>query len=127
MKKSILLLLCLLGLIQNVSAAGVRSGDPGDPIVLNLIGNDDETGSAGLPKSPDNIPTVSLDDHTLYFAEAFSEVVAIELKDANGTVVYSTNLPVGSSSVILPSTLSGNYTIYIIYISGYIYYGQISL
>lgn len=112
--------------MQNVSAAGVRSGDPGDPIVLNLIGNDDETGSAGLPKSPDNTPTVSLDDHTLYFAEAFSEVVAIELKDASGAVVYSTNLPVGTQTLVLPATLSGTYTIYI-YVGGLCYYGQITL
>ena len=126
MKKSILLLLCLLGLMQNVSAAGVRSGDPGDPIVLNLIGIEDDMGLGGIPKSPDNTPTVSLNDHTLYFADAFSEVVAIELKDASGAVVYSTNLPVGTQTLVLPATLSGTYTIYI-YVGGLCYYGLITL
>ena len=126
MKKSILLLLCLLGLMQNVSAAGVRSGDPGDPIVLNLIGIEDDMGLGGIPKSPDNTPTVSLNDHTLYFADAFSEVVAIELKDASGAVVYSTNLPVGTQTLVLPATLSGTYTIYI-YVGGLCYYGQVTL
>ena len=126
MKKSILLLLCLLGLMQNVSAAGVRSGDPGDPIVLNLIGIEDDMGLGGIPKSPDNTPTVSLNDHTLYFADAFSEVVAIELKDASGAVVYSTNLPVGTQTLVLPATLSGTYTI-CIYVGGLCYYGLITL
>ena len=132
MKKLKLLRFFALGamfLFASVTYAGTKGtgGDPpGEPIPLSII-NDDHGLESGFPKSPEDTPTVSLDDHTLYFAEAFCEVVAIELKDANGTVVYSTNLPVGSSSVILPSTLSGNYTIYIIYISGYIYYGQISL
>ena len=102
-----------------------------DPVIywigLQVHEIDPNANLGGVGKGPTTTPEVGLSDHTLYFAEAFSEVVAIELKDANGTVVYSTNLPVGSSSVILPSTLSGNYTIYIIYISGYIYYGQISL
>ena len=64
--------------------------------------------------------SVSWDDET------FSEVVAIELKDASGTVVYSTNLPIGTQTLVLPATLSGTYTIYI-YVGGLCYYGQIIL
>ena len=109
---------------QTVSA--VITGGPGDPIPLELIGNDDEVLGPGFPKSPDETPVVSLDEHTLYFADAFSEVVAIELKDASGAVVYSTNLPIGTQTLVLPATLSGTYTIYI-YVGGLCYYGQITL
>ena len=98
----------------------------GTPIPLSLVGNDDEDLYSEVHRDSVDVPTVSLDDHTLYFADAFSEVVAIELKDASGAVVYSTNLPIGTQTLVLPATLSGTYTIYI-YVGGLCYYGQITL
>lgn len=126
MKRKIDVLICLALMLCLQATKAAVSGGPGDPIPLELIGNDDEIFGPGYPKSPEDTPTVSLDDHTLYFADAFSEVVAIELKDASGTVVYSTNLPIGTQTLVLPATLSGTYTIYI-YVGGLCYYGQITL
>ena len=104
---------------------GTGGGFPGEPIPLSIL-NDDHGLETGNPKSPDETPVVSLDDHTLYFADAFSEVVAIELKDASDTVVYSTNLPVSTQTLVLPATLSGTYTLFL-YVGGLCFYGQITL
>ena len=118
------ILFCLmLGVAATLSYAQSHGG-----IIIPLsVSWDDETGgNNNPPKSPTCELTVSLDDHTLYFADTFSEVVAIELKDASGTVVYSTNLPIGTQTLVLPVTLSGTYTIYI-YVGGLCYYGLITL
>ena len=126
MKRKIDVLICLALMLCLQATKAAVSGGPGDPIPLELIGNDDEIFGPGYPKSPDETPVVSLDDHTLYFADAFSEVVAIELKDASDTVVYSTNLPVSTQTLVLPATLSGTYTLFL-YVGGLCYYGQITL
>ena len=65
-------------------------------IPLQVCCLDDERIGHGYPKSPDETPTVYLDDHTLSFSYAFSDIVPIELLDEDGIVV---------------STLSGEYTI----------------
>ena len=131
MKNLKLLRLFILGAVMLFAIATYAGnketwgGIPGGPIPLSIL-NDDHGLEIGTPKSPNDVPTVSLDDHTLYFADTFSEVVAIELKDASGTVVYSTNLPIGTQTLVLPVTLSGTYTIYI-YVGGLCYYGLITL
>ena len=125
MKKLLIVIVAVFALLSFANGATNRCND-GIPIPLSIIGNNDDDVQNGLPKSPETSLTVYLDNYTLYFADAFSEVVAIELKDASGTVVYSTNLPIGTQTLVLPATLSGTYTIYI-YVGGLCYYGQISL
>lgn len=75
MKRKIDVLICLALMLCLQATKAAVSGGPGDPIPLELIGNDDEIFGPGYPKSPEDTPTVSLDDHTLYFTEAFCEVV----------------------------------------------------
>ena len=88
----------------------------------------DPIGPNGIPrpKNPQNVPQVWIDYYTLFFGDTFSEMVPIVLTDVSGIVVYSTNLPVGTQTLVLPATLSGTYTIYI-YVGGLCYYGQIAL
>ena len=124
MKKSLLFFVFTVAV--TMSFARTTGMPPGEPIPLQVNWGDETGIGNGTQKSPDNIPTVSLDNYTLYFADTFSEVVAIELKDASGTVVYSTNLPIGSQTLVLPATLSGTYNIYI-YVGGLCYYGQIPI
>ena len=125
MKKLLTVIVVALAFVSFTNAATNKCND-GIPIPLSVMGHDDDDVQNGLPKSPETSLTVYLDNYTLYFADAFSEVVAIELKDASGAVVYSTNLPVGSQTLVLPATLSGTYTLFI-YVGGLCYYGYIIL
>ncbi len=99
---------------------------PGTIIPLQIDWNEPGNDAPGSPKSPPQVPTVSLDGYTLYFSQVYSEVVPVSLADASGTTVFSTVLPIGTTSLVLPSTLSGTYTLYI-NVGGYLFCGQINL
>lgn len=75
-------------------------------------------------KGPVLVPSVSLDDHTLYFITP-CDGCTLRLLDENDVVVYSTVIPTGTTSLMLPSYLSGEFEIQIIqgfyYFWGYIY------
>jgi hypothetical protein len=64
----------------------------------------------GHPKSPDETPTVYIDDYTLYFEANHPEYV-LNIKDEDGDVVYTTVVYSAQTQAVLPSTLSGNYVI----------------
>ena len=70
---------------------------------------DTELGN-GYPKSPVQVPYVTLDDHTLYIWSQHSGY-ALTLYDDNETVVYQTYVAAGTQMVSLPTTLSGSYTL----------------
>ena len=86
----------------------------------------DPTGSDGnTHKNPVSIPSISLDDHTLYFNTP-CDGCTLNIVDGNGLVVYTTVVPTGTTSLVLPATLSGEYELQII--SGnYLFYGTIDL
>ena len=61
-------------------------------------------------------PTVSIDDHTLYFwvSCAFLIYIKEEDEDGNEQVVYTTIVTADETSTVLPSELVGNYVIEVI-------------
>lgn len=77
------------------------------------------------PKSPALTPTVYINENTVSFG---SELEGFELQilDEDGVVVYSTVIAAGTSQVVLPSTLSGEYEIRFV-TDDYYYYGFITL
>ena len=76
------------------------------------------------PTSP-LVPSVSLDDHTLYFFTP-CDGYTLNLVDENDVVVYTIVIPTGTTSWVLPSTLSGEYELQLI--SGnYCFWGMITL
>ena len=76
-------------------------------------------------KSPVLVPEVSIEDYTLYFNTPCDGYV-LRLVDEFDNVVYSTVIPVGATSLVLPSYLSGTYELQII--TGiYCFYGDITL
>ena len=77
-----------------------------DPIVLVPI----TTGPVqGQPhRSP--IPEFYLDGYTLT-AGSYTVGSTVELKDEDGDVVFTTYIYVEGDTIVLPSTLSGTYTI----------------
>lgn len=79
----------------------------------------------GHPKGPVAIPSVSIDDHTLYFGTP-CDGCTLNVVDSNDVVVYTTVIPVGATSLVLPSTLSGEYELQIIQ-GNYCFYGPITL
>ena len=97
-----------------------------DDFIELTVGIFDPTlGHEGQPKSPIDPPSISLDDHTLYFSTP-CDGCTLNIVDSNDVVVYTTVIPTGTTSLVLPATLSGEYELQII--SGnYLFYGTIDL
>lgn len=114
------IIICLaLFLISSFS--GVMAQDEID-LEVELV---DPTNDHEPPKKgPVLVPSVSLDGHTLYFATS-CDGCTLRLLDENDAVVYSIVIPAGTTSLVLPSYLSGEYEIQIVegnyYFWGYIY------
>ena len=76
-------------------------------------------------REPVKVPEVSIEDYTLYFNTPCDGYV-LRLVDEFDSVVYSTVIPVGATSLVLPSYLSGTYELQII--AGiYCFFGDITL
>ena len=93
-------------------------------IVPLEVGYDDPTyGQINPNKGPVLVPEVSLNDYTLTF-DASCLGCELRLLDEDGVLVYSTTIT--SSTLVLPSYLSGNYELQIIR-GNFCFYGDISL
>ena len=103
------------------SAAVFADGTP-----VPLLGGDIDPTLPDVPhKAPVQVPSVSLDDHTLYFFTP-CDGCTLNLVDENDVVVYTLVIPAGTTSLALPATLSGNFELQII--SGrYCFWGEITL
>lgn len=120
MKKKSLLFVLLLALLplSNLCVMaqpigfGVGYVDPQNPM------DDDK-------RSPILIPNVDIDGYTLTFYTPCNGCV-LRLIDENDVVVYSTVIPTGATSLVLPSYLSGDYEIQIVR-GNFYFYGYISL
>ena len=121
-KKCFLMSLCLTAVLSFTSVNVYA--DP-EGVVLQVGYDDPDWGNEGLQKTPILIPEVSLDDHTLIF-DTPCDGCTLRLVDANDNVVYSTVIPTGTTSLVLPSSLSGEYKILIIQDNLY-FYGYINL
>ena len=71
------------------------------------------------------VPEVDLENHTLTFYTPCDGYV-LRLVNENDNVVYSTVIPTGATSLVLPSNLSGEYEIQIVQGNTY-FYGYIDL
>ncbi len=71
------------------------------------------------------VPEVDLEGYTLAFYTPCDGCV-LRLIDENDVVVYSTVIPTGATSLVLPSYLSGDYEIQIVR-GNFYFYGYISL
>lgn len=102
------------------------NADNDDPLIDLNAGIYDPTGNhSGLPKSPVLVPEVSLDDHTLYFFTS-CDGYTLNLVDENDVVVYTIVIPTGTTSWVLPATLSGEYELQLI-TGNYCFWGMITL
>ena len=92
-----------------------------DVVEVNIY---DPLGEFPVHRTPSLLPTVFIDDYTLSFENLWGEYM-LQIIQGN-TVVYSTAIFPGMSSVILPSTLSGTYEFRFV-ADTYYYYGFINL
>ncbi len=76
-------------------------------------------------RGPILIPSVIYESHILYFVTP-CDGCTLRLLDENGVVVYSTVIPTGTISLVLPSSLLGEYEIQIIQ-GNICFYGYITL
>ena len=77
------------------------------------------------PKSPVLAPTVYIDGNVLTF-ETPCDGCVLQLVDENEDVVYTTIIPAGTTTLVLPATLEGTYELQIID-GDTLYYADIEL
>ena len=97
--------------------------DPLSPISIELNIHEKPGLAHGPRKTPIQIPEVWQDGH-LIILEAGHANYVLNLVDEYDDVVYTAFIPAGTSSVILPTTLSGDFEIRF-ETDTYYYYGMI--
>ena len=122
MKKVFLFLVLALGGLffspQNASAQNLMVN------VQLQVRYFDPTNSQGeIARGPVDPLTIGLEDHTLYMSNVDFDC-ELQILDENDNVVYSTFVVANTTTVVLPSTLSGDYQLLLIdedrYFSGWI-------
>jgi hypothetical protein len=120
MNKKFLLALSFFVLMGGVNTSANEMGFQ-LPLEVRII--DPKPGTPGGMKTPVPIPEVDIEDYTLTFDDSCLGC-ELRLVDENDNVVYTTTIT--SNTLVLPSTLSGEYELQII--SGiYCFYGYIEL
>ena len=118
-------LMALAGL-SIVTTASAEEPENGVPVNLTVGITDPQTPmDVPRPKAPIQPPYVTLDDHTLYIWSQHSGYT-ITLLDDNDTVVYQTYVAAGMQYAVLPTTLSGTFTL-ILSDDTYLFTGMIVL
>ena len=108
----------------SLSSISVSAKTPSD---INLEAGyvDPDEGENGSPRSPILTPHVGIDDYTLTFYTP-CDGCTLHLLDENDNIAFVTVIPIGTTTLVLPSYLSGTYQIQII--SGNIcFWGYIDL
>ncbi len=121
-KKSLMMMLMMAFLL--LTSISVSAKQPTD---INLeAGYVDPEDEGGDPhRSPILIPEVGIDNYTLTFYTP-CDGCTLRLLDENDNIPFVTVIPVGTTTLVLPSYLSGTYQIQII--SGNIcFWGYIDL
>lgn len=119
--KKFLTLLCILAMPAFMYAVNA----PGDPIPFQTGYIDPTSGETPRPKSPVLAPTVYIDGNVLTF-ETPCDGCLLQLVDEDDDVVYSIVIPAGTTSLILPATLSGTFELQIIR-DNWLFYADINL
>ena len=85
-----------------------------------------DAGSGGqFPKAPMAPLYITQDGYTLTIP-VFEEDFILQLLDDSDAVVYTLYVPAGTSTILLPSTLTGNFQLRLVG-SDYFYFGFINL
>jgi len=125
MKKTKILIMTLIMVMLPLSNVRV-SAEPADmPLETGIV--DSSNNQDNPHKTPTIIPKVSIEVYTLYFNTPCDGYV-LRLLDENDNEAYSTVIPVGATSLILPPYLFGIYELQLIPNNcNYYFYGTIDL
>lgn len=96
--------------------------------IINLnveIVKDANYGNPSKPKTPIRIPSIGIEDHTLYIYNGYDNAT-IEIVDEDDFVVFATTIEEGTEQISLPTYLSGTYEIRIVR-EGITFVGEITL
>ena len=93
------------------------------PVALQVTAVDPTTNQGEPHRGPVIIPEVGIEDYTLTFSTPCYGYT-VELQDEDGYVVYTTIIT--SDTLVLPSTLEGQYELQIIR-DNWCFYGDIEL
>lgn len=119
-KKKLLFILLVMALfsLPLVSAYAIP-----DSVFLKYV--DPKDGNTGQQKSPKHDLEVIIDGYILTLP-AFEDDYTLELRDENDVIVYTDYVPSGTTQIVLPSTLSGDFELRFV-ADTYYYIGNIIL
>ncbi len=90
---------------------GSMASVKGDPKILHSSIIDETPIYPGKPKAPARPLTIDITGHTLTLFYPFEEIISVELFDEDENLVYTDWLAPGQTSLVFPSTFTGEYTI----------------
>lgn len=94
------------------------------PLQVEIV--EPTTPIGGHPRTPVAVPSVVQDDHTLYFNNVGYDLTLV-LLDEDGGEAYTTFIPAGTTAVVLPSTLSGEYELQLLPGGSFYFYTIVTL
>ena len=118
----------ILGLILMVSLQGVaqtQSQQDPEVVILHIKTENPIQATGPIRRSPAMAPSVSLEDHTLYFNTP-CDGCTLQLINEDGDVEVDMVIPEDTTTITLPFYLEGEYLIQIIR-GRYCFYGFIEL
>ena len=109
-------------------AVGILPGNVYGDILPLTVGYSDDTPIFPFPhKQPVHVPEVDLSNHVLTFSEATTQNYTLTLFNEDGEVVYQTTVLAGTDTVVLPSTLSGDYVLTLDFGGSYYFWSEITI
>lgn len=121
MKRSILAFV----LILSTSLIDAKVQNVCEEVYLQIALVDPTEGQQPIKRSPVVIPSVGINDHTLYFYTP-CDGATLQLKNEYEDIEYIVEIPTGTTTLLLPSYLLGDYQLEIIQ-GRFRYYGYINL
>lgn len=97
----------------------------GSPVQITMQIIKDDAAGSGPTYAPARPWYITQDDYTLTMP-AFEDDFTLELRDENDVVVYTAYVPAGTTMIVLPSTLSGDFELRLVG-DTYYYIGYITL
>lgn len=126
MNKKLFLILSLILMVSFSGAAQTQSQSGSSQEVVLQVKKEKPVGTVGpIKRSPVMIPSVSLEDHTLFFNTS-CDGCTLQLINEDGDLEYNVIIPENTTTVTLPFNLEGEYLIQIIR-GQYCFYGYIEL
>lgn len=122
-KERLFLFLLIMALLP-LSSLSVSAETP-DDIDLESEYVDPDNNQGDGNRSSVLVPHVAINGYTLTFYTPCDGSM-LRLLDESGNVVYSTVIPVGATTLLLPSILSGEYRIEIVQ-GNYLFWGYLEL